>query len=102
MRRKLFTLAAGACWLLGTAFAASGIVSNLTSGAEDALGAVLLYVTLWSACTAIALATVFAVHRMHRNDERANLGLCPRCGYDLRATPAPNARNTRQFPSHSC
>jgi tRNA(Ile2) C34 agmatinyltransferase TiaS len=87
MRREFFTFAAAGYWLLGTILAASGVVSNLTSDAGEAAGAVLLYVTLWGACTAIAVAATVYIHRVHRDNERTHLGLCPQCGNDLRGTP---------------
>jgi tRNA(Ile2) C34 agmatinyltransferase TiaS len=84
MGRTLFTLAMTVYWLLGTTLAVGAIGWGPP---RERTVTVPLALTMWGACTAIAVIAIVHPHRLHRNRERARLNLCPACGYDLRATP---------------
>jgi hypothetical protein len=68
------------------AFAAGALVGNLppTTGEGIALayGGAAVLVALW-----VLRATRVLVTPTERRLRRRRLGLCPSCGYDLRATP---------------
>ena len=44
-------------------------------------------VPMWTAALVLAVLPAMTVRRLRRDRRRASAGLCPRCGYDLRATP---------------
>jgi hypothetical protein len=60
-----------------------------TSLHRAGLGIHLLRLPYWpiAAATALLPAWRLLTHRRRRRRARAAQGLCPRCGYDLRATP---------------
>ena len=79
MPRRLLTLMA-VLPALGIALAVLGWVLNPASGGWS-LGSILLVLAL-SAGPLYWLLT-----RVHPRERRERAGLCPSCGYDLRATP---------------
>ena len=47
----------------------------------------LLFLSLFVTVPALFGLLVASLADLRRTDSRRRLGLCPRCGYDLRATP---------------
>ena len=44
-------------------------------------------IPMWAVALALAVPPALAARRWRRDRRLASAGLCPRCGYDLRATP---------------
>jgi hypothetical protein len=47
----------------------------------------LTAIAVWGASALSALGVLIVAHRLSRAAKRSRRGLCPACGYDLRATP---------------
>ena len=71
--------------LPGVGYVRAGVAAQLSGVRLGTLTAV--FVPMWASCLATAGLPLAWVSIRLRAARQAGAGLCPRCGYDLRATP---------------